>query len=478
MWHKWQYQAAILAGRGFYFVAMPACFVISKMGEGRLTDYIDISAKTERLHQIIENFLALPGSDLVGNQRDILEMVDILVAITGVDLTPNSALDCHTATASGKAVSLVTAGRCALEFMRSQVFMRGCYQAICDQQNGRNPVEVLYGGTGPFGLLIIPLLPFFSADDIQVTLLDIHQPSLDYVKKLIDVLGVQDRIRTIECVDILKWPVPHAHYDVIVSETMTARLHAEPQVAIFTHLISGLKPAGALVPQEVTIDAALQSYSHKGDDALPIGRLFTLNRENVQALSRGDNTCLKCQFEAPAQTTPAHVSLFITTDICVYDGHVLGENQCSLNLPLRYDIQDVSPQSRFEVEYVMSDMPELVVKHMAVPKVPLSPVWEDQSPAGLPALVTWWRFMESEKRGGDGKAALRASVTAGQRQELMGLLNLNFPDDLARIYTCRTIEDLETLILTRNGGTISPALLASLGEFAKAAESGGAAKPV
>lgn len=431
-----------------------------------MVDRYETCAKTARLQDIITHFLALPAEALSGNRQDICEMVDILVALTDIDLTPGSKLDYASSTDGGKAVSLVTAGRCALEYMRSQVFMRGCYQAICDQKTGTKPVEVLYGGTGPFGLLIVPLLPLFSPSDIQVTLLDIHQSSLEYVQKLIDVLGVQDRIRAIECVDILKWPVPDARYDVIVSETMTARLHAEPQVAIFAHLVKGLKPDGALVPQSVMIEGALVSQREQLADPLPIGCFFTLDRETATALNAGNMKSLKGRFPAPVQTTSSHHTLQITTDICVYDRHFLGMNQCSLNLPLRYDIADISQDSRFDIEYEMSATPKLVVRHLAVPVVPESPVWSDESPSGLPVVPTLWRYLQHQKTAHNAGGV---SVSPAQSQQVIVALNLDFPEDLPAIYACETLEELETLIFSRNGGTASADLRARLKAFARAA---------
>ena len=451
--------------RGFCFSA-PSIVSGFMIRGRRLTDRNETRVKAARLQEIITRFLALPVDELSDNRQDICEMVDILVELTGVDLTHGSALDCASPTSGGRAVSLVTAGRCALEYMRSQVFMRGCYQAICDQKTGDEPVEVLYGGTGPFGLLIVPLLPLFSAKDIQVTLLDIHQPSLDYLQKLIAVLGVQDRIRAIECVDILKWPVAETQYDVIVSETMTARLRAEPQVAIFAHLVKGLKPAGVLVPQRVTIDGALIARSAKLADLLPIGRFLTLDREMAMALNAGQTGRLKCCFAAPAQTTSSHHTLQITTDICVYDGHFLALNQCSLNLPLRYDIADVSPNSRFDIEYVMSDTPELVVRHHAVPVIPEDPVWSDESPSGLPVVPSFWRYLQGQKAA---RTASVLSISPAQYRQIIDVLNLDFPTDLSALYSCETLDALEDLILSRNGGRISSDLRARLQAFAHVA---------
>lgn len=63
---------------------------------------------------------------------------------------------------------------------RSKLFMSGIYQAICDVferrdeggDRGHEEVHILYAGTGPYGLLLVPILPLFAEKNIHVTLLE------------------------------------------------------------------------------------------------------------------------------------------------------------------------------------------------------------------------------------------------------------------------------------------------------------------
>lgn len=94
------------------------------------------------------------------NAGEAKPVVDVLVKhlcnITGLDLHPALFRDEHaTITAQGKAVSPTTAAQCAEDVQRTRIFMQGVYAAIQQklQRHSYHPIEVLYAGTGPFGLL-------------------------------------------------------------------------------------------------------------------------------------------------------------------------------------------------------------------------------------------------------------------------------------------------------------------------------------
>ncbi len=78
--------------------------------------------------------------------------------------------------------------------------MQGVYAAIQQKRedNHHQSIDVLYAGTGPFGMLLIPLL---DAAQVRVTLLDIHAESLAKLQRLIDFLEVGHFIVQAECVD-------------------------------------------------------------------------------------------------------------------------------------------------------------------------------------------------------------------------------------------------------------------------------------
>lgn len=293
-----------------------------------------------QLLKIIEQILKPSNKELNANKPIVDQLVKILCDITELEIHPQIFIDNKfSITNQGKAVSMITAAQCAEEFMRTQVFLRGVYQALQDQLKYKENIRVLYAGTGPFGLLLLPLLPSFSASSVQVTLLDIHQESLNALNKIRDLLSVNDHIETIECVDILQWqPQTKQKFDIIISETMKAMLDQEPQVSIFAHLSPWLAEGGNLVPESITIEAWLKQQNK----LINLGEVFTLNHASALKLSQQTEPVIKQDLTIPIYPIHTSADLKFTTDITVYRSHKLGENQCSLNLP--YVIQQANPK--------------------------------------------------------------------------------------------------------------------------------------
>lgn len=302
-----------------------------------------------RLKQIVQYILNSSNSELNGNKPIIDQLVKILCDTTELDIHPEIFIDNKfSATARGKAVSMITAAQCAEEFMRTQVFLRGVHQALQEQLEHKEHIRVLYAGTGPFGLLLLPLLPLFSPEKISVTLLDIHQESLDALQKVQHLLNVNDHIERIDCVDILQWqPQPDQTFDIIISETMKAMLDHEPQVSIFAHLSPWLAKDGCLVPESIRIDAWLTQQNR----ATYFGNVFTLNHESALQLSRQTEPSIQQALTIPSYPIDASSNLKFTTDITVYRQHKLSENQCSLNLPYRIREANPKPNSTLNCFY-------------------------------------------------------------------------------------------------------------------------------
>jgi len=293
-----------------------------------------------QLQQIVQLILKSTDSELNANKTAIDQMISLLCDITGLALHPPIFIDDKfSSTTQGKAVSMITAAQCAEEFMRTQVFLRGVNQAIRDQLANKDRINILYAGTGPFGLLLLPLLPLFSPEKISVTLLDIHQESLDALQKVQNLLNVNDHIERIECVDILQWqPQPEQTFDIIISETMKAMLDQEPQVSIFAHLSPWLAKGGCLVPESISIEAWLTQQNN----ATYLGNVFTLDHASALKLNRQHEPSIKQTLAIPSYPIDASSDLKFTTDITVYRQHKLSENQCSLNLP--YWLREANPK--------------------------------------------------------------------------------------------------------------------------------------
>lgn len=263
----------------------------------------------------------------------VITMLNALCSHLNLDLHPDQYKDeDFTLTPFGKAVSPTTAAQCAEDIERSRVFIQGLYRAVQDRLTPERPVRLLYAGTGPLGWLVLPLLSLFNARQIQVTALDIHPFSLDCFRHLCKTLGLENRIADWICADATIWqPELGISYDVILSETMHQFLEQEPQVQIFVNLQRFLAQGGCLIPQQVRLSAALEWQNTQGPQWHGLGPVFCLDLDTATALAQGQTPLLTVQKCLP-EFEPGPVDLKLCTEIQVYKGFCLAEQQSQLTL--------------------------------------------------------------------------------------------------------------------------------------------------
>ncbi len=239
---------------------------------------------------------------------------------------------------SGLAVSPVNAALCANEFLRGAAFIQGAARAIeqaakrCEER----PVRVLYAGCGPYAFLLLPLLALWPAERAQFTMVDVHADALDPARRLVTALGLDAGVTAWTQADAATLRLdPATLPDVIVSETMSAALKREPQVAITRNLL-GQAPDALMVPASVRIDCVL---SERADETSPwrdttrLGQVFALDAAAVARWDAApDGVLPAATVTLPADVAP-HATLRLLTDITTYDGVELTQGDCSLNTP-------------------------------------------------------------------------------------------------------------------------------------------------
>lgn len=322
----------------------------------------------------------------------ITPMLDLLCQLGDIQLHPEFFTDTDaTLTAHGKAVSTTTAAQCAEDSERSRVFIQGIFQAISDQLvlAPNQPVRLLYAGTGPFGWLLLPLLPLFSAAQLQLWLLDIHPQSLACLRRLIRYFSLSDRVAEIICADATNWqPEPAVQFDLIVSETMKHLLQQEPQLAICCHLQQFLAAEGVFIPEDIRLAAWLQSSEQQAPTLTALGTLFNLNLNSARQLASGDHGILTGILPLPAHSSgPARLKL--TTDIQVYKNHLLTEAQSQLTLPRYKDVSWFTPGSQLSFCYQLGPEPDFVFDYPRL-KPELAPS-ADLSCGGVFHLLRLWQ---------------------------------------------------------------------------------------
>ncbi|NOU16149.1 MAG: hypothetical protein HOO91_01130 [Bacteroidales bacterium] len=301
------------------------------------------------------------GDDFQEMKLTVESLYELFKSITGIDFTKWNDADIHLP--SGKAISAEGAAHCLLEFRRTAIFLRGIKQAIDYKLDcNKGQVKILYAGCGPYATLITPLLPYYSADKIGITLLDINKVSLNSSETLIKTLGLGDYIDQFILADASTYTIDRS-YDIVISETMQAGLKNEPQVAITQNLIPQCKADTIFIPEQITIDAYLRKRGiWDGDQLLEEGgetnhlcELFAVNKTNLDSSNYRKVVTLPPTFNKP-------YDLLLYTTIKVFGNEVLGLNDCSLNMPLRYfELRDNCPKL-IEFWYNQSNKPKIESK--------------------------------------------------------------------------------------------------------------------
>ncbi len=399
-------------------------------------------------------------------------VVDQLVAslcnITGIDLHPELFLDeAASITAQGKAVSPTTAAQCAEDVERTRIFMQGVYRALQQKRAQKNeqPVRVLYAGTGPFALLLVPLLPLFSGHELSVTLLDIHAESLESLRRLLAALQLDSNelIENIICADACRWEAPH-RYDVIISETMRQGLLQEPQVSIFAHLQQFLQPDGWLIPQQIRLDLWLTHAEEPEKKPQHLGSIFQLDKTTATQIGTGDNHVLHGHLSVP-ETSGRWQDLKLTTDIRVFESCVLRENQSQLTLPLYEKNAWIKPGSILRYGYEQGEYPRFVFAYEREENVDalLLPDSLEKSALGVYHLRRFWHKAQLQKNLPSAVANERLAQLANNEWQLdrilLDKLGVGLEPAIAQVYRAHNINEFERWIEFNHGGTLEPLIV-------------------
>ena len=206
----------------------------------------------------------------------------------------------------GVAINPRAAAQCALDYRRTVVFLRGVHAAMqsLKARSSGNALNILYAGCGPFATLLLPLLARFEPFEVNITLLDIHQSSLDSVRLLCNHFGVGDHSLRLVRGNACSYQHPQ-ELDLVIAETMQKALEQEPQFAVTANLAPQLRRGGLFLPQKIQVDLSLAAADkhHKEQRQLqPTGQ---------QALSRGDSA----QLATVCTLTPEHAAAHLQSAI-------------------------------------------------------------------------------------------------------------------------------------------------------------------
>lgn len=253
----------------------------------------------------------------------------------------------------GKALSPRDAARCISDFMRTANFIGGLRAAVLEARH-RFPdeiIHVLYAGCGPFAPLMIAQTGEFTPAQVQFTLLDIHQKSLDTARQIVDALGLASFVRDYVCADAVTYKHPReSRLHVILTETMQRALTKEPQVMITGNLVPQLIAGGILVPQKVAISACLSDLGQEMSftvDGTPkrqrvyLGKVFELTAESARSIrewpisdeEKGARSSPPASLRVPQLDAPPY-TLMLLTEITVFESFHIGDYQSGITYPV------------------------------------------------------------------------------------------------------------------------------------------------
>lgn len=285
-------------------------------------------------------------------RETVMEFAELCGRITGIDVAGGDrAFERDTLLAAGKAVSPLTAARCARELARTAVFVRGLEAALvaASARFEARPLHVLYAGCGPYATLILPLLPFLDPEDVRFTLVDVHQEALAGALAVIRHFGFEKCVAGTLKADATTHDFGALRpIHVALTETMQQALAKEPQVAVSANLVRHLEPEGILVPERVTVSLVLldpkREFTLLPPDfppdrelprservRVPLGEVMVLDRKTASAYPHSLPTPL---IRLPGPAARNRLVPALLTGIQVFGPHVLGDYDCSLTLPV------------------------------------------------------------------------------------------------------------------------------------------------
>lgn len=141
---------------------------------------------------------------------------------------------------------------CLTDQIRTKRFLEAL-EAALDASDQSKIIRVVDAGAGAF-----PVLSIYAAvysPRVRVTALELNPHSCLIAKRVVDYLNLRDQINVV-CADAISYKAP-LPIDILVSETMFSGLTHEPIVAILKNLVSQMNSNGIVIPQEVTVKAAL-----------------------------------------------------------------------------------------------------------------------------------------------------------------------------------------------------------------------------
>ena len=204
---------------------------------------------------------------------------------------------------SGLVMSPLNCKHTIKDVYRIKGFACGTNKAIQQMLANKSQVKVLYPACGPFAPLLLPLLAHYkqsdriSAEQLQVTLVDIHPGAIKALNQLIADLDIADYIEALVEEDATQFS-PTQTFDLLILEAMQHGFSREGFLSIAKHLVQYLHIQGEMIPNQVSVRAMMvigetefnqqwekAEYAHSNhcqpeaiDDRIDLGEILNVNK--------------------------------------------------------------------------------------------------------------------------------------------------------------------------------------------------------
>lgn len=274
-----------------------------------------------------------------------------------------------TQTAAGDALTPWHAAACMEDRTRTAAFIRGSIQAVESalENSTHRPLHLIEAGCGPLGTLVLPLLAHFDSDQLVVSVIDLHEESLECMKTMFEHFGFVSRVRHMICGDATAVNIGTSA-DIILTETMNAALSQEPQVAISRALMQQ-HPNAVLIPQSIQVDCALLNIQLEATqfppqvcDRINLGTVFELNRTSAVDLEENEGLLPAARIRIPDHVEPG-LSPWLTTTVQIFNESKFADYETQISHPIPLDPngqQAISLGATLHFAYQMRDTPGVV----------------------------------------------------------------------------------------------------------------------
>lgn len=245
-----------------------------------------------------------------------------------------------TALPSGDALTPWHAGACMEDRIRTAAFIRGAIRAVerSIEKSPHKPLHLVEAGCGPLGTIVLPLLAHFSSDDLVVSLIDLHEESIECMTVILDHFGFLPRVRQLVHGDAITATLDST-VDLVFTETMNTALSEEPQVAITQALMRAHRNA-ILIPQSIRVELALLNIIAEASQFPPqvlerdiLGMVFELNRESAIELVEENGILPAATLKLPNRISPGFVPC-LTTTIQVFEDIIVSDYETQISCPI------------------------------------------------------------------------------------------------------------------------------------------------